>query len=164
LSRQHLALAAIPAAAAMLLLAGCAGADHTATSAPSVTFADSATTPGMTGMSGMPGMPSATAARGTGTNAGSAAPATAPAPQGGNTVDISNFDFTPTTLTIPAGATVTWTNHDEEPHTVAASDGSFHSPGVGTGGTYSFTFTNAGTYDYVCSIHPFMHGTVVVTK
>jgi amicyanin len=164
LSRQHLALAAVPAAAAVLLLAGCAGADHTATAPPSVTFADSGTTPGMTGMSGMSGMPSTTAAPDTGTNAGSAAPATAPAPQAGNTVDITNFDFTPMTLTIPAGATVTWTNHDEEPHTVAASDGSFHSPGMGTGGTYSFTFTNVGTYDYVCSIHPFMHGTVVVTK
>ncbi len=155
-----LMLAAASAAATALLVAGCAGTSDTATAPPSLTFAtDSGSTPGMPGMSAMPGMPMATpAAPATGTDS------TAPAPQGANTVDINNFAFAPVTLTIPAGATVTWTNHDEEPHTVAASDGSFHSPGMGAGGTYSFTFTNAGAYDYVCSIHPFMHGTVVVTK
>ena len=46
---------------------------------------------------------------------------------------------------------------------VAATDGSFHSPGLGTGATYSHTFPTAGKFDYVCSIHPMMHGTVVVT-
>ena len=70
----------------------------------------------------------------------------------------------PATLTVKAGSTVTWTNHDEEPHTVAATDGSFHSPGMGTGATFSHTFPTAGTFDYVCSIHPMMHGTVVVTQ
>jgi plastocyanin len=65
---------------------------------------------------------------------------------------------------VPVGATVTWTNHDGEPHTIAASDGSFHSPGLDTNATYSYTFPTAGTFDYICSIHPFMHGTVVVTK
>jgi plastocyanin len=87
------------------------------------------------------------------------------APQGANAVNISNFAFAPATLTVPAGTTVTWTNKDEEPHTVVSSDGStFHSPGMGTDATYSFTFPDAGTFDYVCSIHPMMHGTVVVTK
>ncbi len=62
------------------------------------------------------------------------------------------------------GDTVTWTNHDEEPHTVAAGDGSFHSPGMNSGATHSFTFAKSGSYDYICSIHPFMHGTVVVTS
>lgn len=89
---------------------------------------------------------------------------TAPAPVGGNQVNIDGFAFAPATLTVAAGTTVTWTNRDEEPHTVAASDGSFHSPGMGTGATYTHTFTDAGTYDYVCSIHPMMHGTVVVTR
>jgi amicyanin len=80
-------------------------------------------------------------------------------------VNITNFAFAPATLTIPVGTTVTWTNQDEEPHTVVSSDGStFHSPGMGTNGTYRFTFAEAGTFDYVCSIHPFMHGSVVVTK
>ena len=81
----------------------------------------------------------------------------------GNAVTIDNFAFVPATLTVPVGSTVTWTNHDEEPHTVAANDGSFHSPGLDTQGTYSFTFRTPGTFDYICSIHPFMHGTVVVT-
>jgi plastocyanin len=89
---------------------------------------------------------------------------TAPAaPVSGDQVNIDNFAFAPATLTVHAGGTVTWTNHDEEPHTVAANDGSFHSPGMGTGATFSHTFAAAGTFDYVCSIHPMMHGTVVVT-
>jgi plastocyanin len=67
-------------------------------------------------------------------------------------------------LTVPVGTTVTWTNHDEEPHTVVANDGSFHSPSLGTNATFSYTFSTAGTFAYICSIHPFMHGTVVVTK
>ncbi|MGV0048942.1 cupredoxin domain-containing protein [Mycobacterium colombiense] len=89
---------------------------------------------------------------------------TAPAaPVRGDQVTIDGFAFAPVTLTVPAGTTVTWTNRDEEPHTVAASDGSFHSPGMGTGATFTHTFPTAGTFDYVCSIHPMMRGTVVVT-
>ena len=79
-------------------------------------------------------------------------------------VVIANFSFSPKTFTIAAGATVTWTNHDGEPHRIAAGDGSFHSPGLDTNATYTSTFPTAGTFDYICSIHPFMHGTVVVTK
>lgn len=89
---------------------------------------------------------------------------TAPAaPVRGNQVTIDGFAFQPASLTITAGTTVTWTNRDEEPHTVAASDGSFHSPGMGTGAIFTHTFATAGTFDYVCSIHPMMRGTVVVT-
>ena len=80
-------------------------------------------------------------------------------------VGIDNFTFNPPALTVKAGTTVTWTNKDEEPHTVVSSDGTtFHSPGMGTDATFSFTFQNAGTFAYICSIHPMMHGTVVVTK
>ncbi|OBF61528.1 amidase [Mycobacterium sp. 852002-53434_SCH5985345] len=90
---------------------------------------------------------------------------TAPAaPVSGNQVNIDGFAFAPATLTVPVGTTVTWTNRDEEPHTVAASDGSFHSPGMGTGATFTHTFSDAGTFDYVCSIHPMMRGSVVVTR
>lgn len=89
---------------------------------------------------------------------------TAPgAPVRGNQVTIDGFAFQPASLTVTAGTTVTWTNRDEEPHTVAASDGSFHSPGMGTGATFTHTFATAGAFDYVCSIHPMMRGTVVVT-
>ncbi|MCA2331932.1 cupredoxin family copper-binding protein [Mycobacterium avium] len=87
----------------------------------------------------------------------------APAAAGPNQVVIDGFAFAPATLTVPAGTTVTWINRDEEPHTVAASDGSFHSPGMGTGAVFTHTFSAAGTFDYVCSIHPMMRGTVVVT-
>jgi plastocyanin len=86
-----------------------------------------------------------------------------PAPVSGDQVSIDGFAFVPATLKIKAGTTVVWTNRDEEPHTVAAGDGSFHSPGMGTGATFSHTFSAAGTFDYVCSIHPMMHGSVVVT-
>jgi plastocyanin len=90
---------------------------------------------------------------------------TAPtAPVSGNQVNINDFAFVPLSLTVKAGSTVTWTNRDEEPHTVAASDGSFRSPGMGTGATFSHTFSTAGTFEYVCSIHPMMRGTVVVTS
>jgi amicyanin len=78
-------------------------------------------------------------------------------------VNITNFAFAPASLAVKLGDTVTWTNKDEEPHTVVADDGSFHSPGMDSNATYSFTFTNPGSFDYICSIHPFMHGTVVVT-
>jgi plastocyanin len=122
-----------------------------------MTFGSGATTPGMPGMGGMPSMagpPAGTSASTTGSAA----------PVAGDAVSIDNFAFVPATLTVPAGSTVTWTNHDEEPHTVAANDGSFHSPGMGSQGTYSHTFPTAGKFDYVCSIHPFMHATVVVTQ
>ncbi len=156
--RKHLAAVL---AVGVLLLAGCSASRPTAGTSssmpmPSVTFGSAASaTPGMPGMSGMPSMPSAPA--GTASTTGS------PAVVGGDEVSIDNFAFAPATLTVKAGSTVTWTNHDEEPHTVAATDGSFHSPGMGTGATYSHTFPTAGKFDYVCSIHPMMHGTVVVT-
>ena len=86
-----------------------------------------------------------------------------PAPVSGDQVSIDGFAFAPLTLIVKPGTSVTWTNRDEEPHTVAATDGSFHSPGMGTGATFSHTFSAPGTFDYVCSIHPMMHGSVVVS-
>jgi plastocyanin len=145
----------LAAALTVVLLAGCSSPPPQ--TSPSVTFGSGATTPGMPGMSGMPSMPGASASATTSATG-------SPAPVAGNSVSIDNFAFVPASLTVPAGSTVTWTNHDEEPHTVAASDGSFHSPGMGSQGTYSHTFPTAGKFDYVCSIHPFMHATVVVTQ
>ena len=112
-------------------------------------------------MPGMSGMPSTTV--GTAAPSSSSSSTGSAEPVAGNAVSIADFKFDPATLTVPVGSTVTWTNKDEEPHTVAAKDGSFHSSSLDTKGTYSFTFTKAGTYDYICSIHPFMTGTVVVT-
>jgi len=139
----------------LMVVAGCSSPQSATT--PSVTFGSAATTPGMPGMSGMPPMPNMSAA----TTAASTGPA---APVAGDAVSIDNFAFAPATLTVPAGSTVTWTNRDEEPHTVVANDGSFRSPGMGSQATFSYTFAKAGTFDYVCSIHPFMHATVVVTQ
>ena len=79
-------------------------------------------------------------------------------------VNILNYKFDPETLTVPAGTTVTWVNHDEVPHSVMSSDKRFTSSGgLDTGESSSFTFTEAGTYAYYCSLHPFMTGKVVVT-
>ncbi|AKK30224.1 hypothetical protein AB431_03985 [Mycobacterium sp. EPa45] len=107
----------------------------------------------MPGMSSMPGMP------GTMPQATTAVPAP---PVAGTAVSITNFAFAPANLSVKVGDTVTWTNKDEEPHNVVASDGSFRSPGMDANGTYSYTFTKPGTVDYICGIHPFMRGTVVV--
>ena len=78
------------------------------------------------------------------------------------TITIDNFDFSPMTVTVPAGAAVTWTNNDDIPHAVRAVDGSFRSKALDTGDSFSVTFAKPGTYAYFCSIHPKMTGKVVV--
>ena len=92
-----------------------------------------------------------------------AAPAAAD-PAAANTMEvkIDNFTFAPQRLTVKAGTTVTWTNEDDIPHTVVANQKAFKSKVLDTDDKYTFTFTTAGTYDYFCSLHPHMTGTVVV--
>ena len=80
----------------------------------------------------------------------------------GTTVTIADFSFTPATITIHVGDTVTWTNHGPSAHTATADNGSFNTGVLQKGQSASHTFTTAGTVTYICSIHPFMHGTVVV--
>ena len=78
-------------------------------------------------------------------------------------VSIDNFSFGMATLTIPAGAKVTWTNRDDIPHTVVSTDNLlFKSPALDTGEKFSYTFTKPGTYTYFCSIHPKMTAKIVV--
>lgn len=78
-------------------------------------------------------------------------------------VDISGFAFQPGTVTIQVGDTVTWTNNDGTPHTATSTDNPALFDGqMAPGGSFSFTFSDAGTFDYVCKIHPAMQGTVVV--
>ena len=77
-------------------------------------------------------------------------------------VTIDNFVFEPGRLTVKAGATVTWTNRDDIPHTVAAKDRLFKSKVMDTDESYSFTFSIPGEYAYFCSLHPHMTGTIVV--
>ena len=143
------------ALACIAVAAGVAGCSTPAKApAPTVDFgANGGTSVGMPGMSSMPGMGPMTSAT-----------TSTPPPVAGTAVSITNFAFTPANLTVKVGETVTWTNKDEEPHTVVAGDNSFHSPGLDANATYSFTFTSPGSFDYICSIHPFMHGTVAVTR
>lgn len=78
-------------------------------------------------------------------------------------ISIGNFSFHPAVLTVKAGTKVTWTNHDNTPHTVTSSDKRFTSSGgLDTGDQYSFVFGNPGTYEYFCSLHPMMVGKVIV--
>jgi plastocyanin len=80
-------------------------------------------------------------------------------------ITIKNFAFSPSTLTVKAGSTVVWTNEDGAPHQIASDDGApapFTSSSLATGASFPFTFTQAGTYPYHCSIHPSMTGTIVV--
>jgi amicyanin len=78
-------------------------------------------------------------------------------------IKIDNFSFTPPTLNVPAGTTVTWINHDDVPHTIVSSEGkTLKSPVLDTDGKFSYTFKTAGTYPYYCGIHPKMTGKVVV--
>ncbi len=81
-----------------------------------------------------------------------------------NTIQVSakNFMFSPATITVKAGATVTWLNLDEEPHTVFSNAGLFRSSALDTKESFSFTFDKPGTYHYLCTIHPQMLGTIVV--
>lgn len=84
-------------------------------------------------------------------------PAVAPA-----SVDIKDSVYLPSTITVPVGTTVQWTNRDEETHTVTSMTGSFGSRGLDLDEAYSYTFTTPGTYPYTCDLHPFMGGTIVV--
>ena len=79
-----------------------------------------------------------------------------------NTIEISNFSFAPAVLTVPVGTTVTWVNDDDEPHTVVDSDTLFKSHALDTGDKFSFTFSTPGKFQYFCTIHAHMVGTVVV--
>ena len=77
-------------------------------------------------------------------------------------VRIANFSFAPSTLVVATGTTVTWTNADDDVHTVVDSDRKFKSAALDTNDTFSQTFTAPGEYDYFCSLHPQMLGKVIV--
>jgi len=75
---------------------------------------------------------------------------------------VKDFMFSPTNFTVSAGSTVTWTNLDDEPHTVLSATGLFKSGAMDTNESFSFKFDKPGTYHFTCSIHPRMVGTIVV--
>ncbi len=163
---------AVATAGALGLLSACGQSSHTSsTGAGAITPG-----PGQHQMAGMSG------AAGPGNTAGSA-PGTSPmpsmsmpmsppstgaaaAPMTGDAVAIKNFAFSPATLKVKVGTTVTWTNQDTDAHTVtsAGSGGPLHSAALNAHATYSYTFAKPGTYSYLCTIHPFMTATVEVTR
>jgi plastocyanin len=79
-----------------------------------------------------------------------------------NEVWIQGMSFSPATISVAAGTTITWTNKDGVAHTVTSDAALFDSGSIGSGGTFSFSFGTAGTYSYHCAIHPSMTGKVVV--
>jgi plastocyanin len=83
---------------------------------------------------------------------------------GGTTVSMKNIQFSPKSLTVKVGQTVTWTNDDSVDHNVIAGDGTFKSGNFGHGATFKWKATKAGTFKYTCTIHPGMDGTLTVTK
>ncbi|NPE27759.1 cupredoxin family copper-binding protein [Methanococcoides sp. SA1] len=82
----------------------------------------------------------------------------------GTTVEvmIENFEFAPKEIRISVGDTITWTNLDSAPHTATDNNDNFDSGTLEKGESFSMTFEEAGTYDYICTIHPYMKGTVIV--
>jgi len=96
-----------------------------------------------------------------GSQAGNASGASTPVAT--DNVAITNFAFSPATVTVTAGSTVVWTNNDSIQHDIKFDGGGIASNVLNHNDTFSHTFPTAGTYHYICSIHPFMHGTVIVT-
>lgn len=80
---------------------------------------------------------------------------------GTNEVFISGSAFTPSSITVAANTTITWTNKDSAPHTVTSNSGAFNSGTINANGTFSHTFTVAGTYPYHCALHASMTASVI---
>ena len=80
-------------------------------------------------------------------------------------VPIKNFAFQPQTLHARVGQSIRWVNEDSAPHNVVGTSGPSFKPSstLSTGSKFTLKLTHAGTVRYICSIHPFMHGTIVVT-
>jgi plastocyanin len=79
-------------------------------------------------------------------------------------VSIVDFEFQPATTTVEVGATVTWTNNGAQMHSATGDAGEFDTGIMAPGTSGSITFNTAGTFTYHCTVHPFMHGTIVVTE
>jgi plastocyanin len=77
-------------------------------------------------------------------------------------IAISGFAFSPATVSVTVGDTVTWTNSDAQGHTATADGGAFDTGTIGNAQSGTITFSTAGSFPYHCSIHPDMTGTVVV--
>ena len=82
-----------------------------------------------------------------------------------NRIEIKDFAFNPQTITVKSGEKVTWINRDEEPHTIVSVEKQFKkSTALDTDQEFTITAGAPGTYNYFCSVHPKMTGTIVVEK
>ena len=103
----------------------------------------------------------AVAACGSSSSGGTSPPG--PGPSGGHTITIDSFKFSPASLTVKAGTKVTFINHDSTVHQPRSNPGKAIDGGVlSNGQSYTVTLTTPGTYNYICNIHPTMHGTITV--
>jgi amicyanin len=95
---------------------------------------------------------------------GSSASSAATNTSSGPTVQIKNFSFQPASLTVKPGTKVTFIQMDSVPHNATAAGANpFKTPTLSKGQKYTVTFTKPGKYSYICTIHPYMHGTIVVS-
>ncbi|MFC0543640.1 cupredoxin domain-containing protein [Kutzneria chonburiensis] len=90
--------------------------------------------------------------------------APAPATAATQAVTMAQYAFAPATITVHVGDTVTWTNQDQAPHDVTTTSAPvpLHSPTLSTGQSWTYTFSQPGTYAYICSIHPDMKAQITV--
>jgi amicyanin len=152
ITRKRTVVAFMGGATAIVLLMAACGGSPGATSMPAGGGPPNAMQmPAGGGSSNAMSMPS---------GGGSASPSTAVHT---DNVAITNLAFSPAAITVVVGTTVTWTNQDGIQHDVFAPPLGLKSPVLNQNDTYAHTFSKPGTYRYICSIHPFMHGTVVVT-
>ena len=79
-------------------------------------------------------------------------------------IAIQKFAFAPKEITVALGTKIVWTNHDETPHTIIASDGTFVSKAMDTDDRFEYTFAKEGDFSYFCTLHPYMTGIVHVRK
>jgi plastocyanin len=79
-------------------------------------------------------------------------------------VSIVNFAFKPARLVVSPGTRIVWTNKDSDPHTVTSAKGQWASDALDTDEHFARIFNKVGTFVYYCSIHPFMHGVIIVRK
>jgi plastocyanin len=131
--KKHLILVLVALAGVMVMVAGCTSSSNTSPSPANSTVTSTAST--------------STASTSTASQ---------------NSVAIQNYAFNPSTLTIQKGANVTWTNYDSVQHHVVSDSSAFSSPLLNKGDTYTHQFNNTGSFSYICSIHPYMKGTIVV--
>jgi plastocyanin len=87
---------------------------------------------------------------------------TAAGTEAASQVIIDNYAFGPASLTVKVGTTVTWINHDDDPHTVDSTQGQFKSATLNKGDKFEFRFTSAGEYPFYCRFHPKMTGKITV--